>query len=555
MPQILMALDHTLCLLGPGWVPDLDGRVFLNLLSVLVQNQESTDDFKTILGHKIADRTRFLMDTLRGYGGARDLPLTPTKITTALSRWKHEMRPSPSNQESHTSFTLLPFHNSVLSECLKPIQFGPEFPSSDSPNSPSTSSRKRERTFKETGLVIYREVPEDDDLLRTLDQEQLRREKEKNDQELSAYLHRYATTLLEARWTPFRRLTIPAAKRSIMDLPREASPPHLNPNTPLPEEGSSSGVKPTSPKSKKTPKSQQPKLTSAERLRLRIQEEKEAKSHSDSETWWKQQLRQLEAFSTPWQKARFFANVLRDNRRLDDTWVWTETLLYQVNQHLSEWIADSRQEQPAIQAQYCADILHCACEIFSKGVPSDEGAKFIRSVLHALGFPLLNFLQPPPTTSSKTAGKRPLTFRPVELAHQDRSKPALYPFLRLPIDFTTFQLEYYGVYMDRAMDGQPDSRVPFIPDAWQRAVLDHLDKRESVVVLAPTSAGKTVISYYAIEQVLRESDDGVLVYVVPTNALVKEAIAEISARFDKTTGSGTKLYIIIVFYAHFLNPS
>ncbi|PYI36136.1 P-loop containing nucleoside triphosphate hydrolase protein [Aspergillus indologenus CBS 114.80] len=74
----------------------------------------------------------------------------------------------------------------------------------------------------------------------------------------------------------------------------------------------------------------------------------------------------------------------------------------------------------------------------------------------------------------------------------------------------------------------------FAPDRWQREILDQIDAKASLFVVAPTSAGKTFISFYAIKQVLQDSDDGVLVYVAPTKALVNQVAAEIEARFTKT---------------------
>ncbi|KAF8446567.1 hypothetical protein BDZ91DRAFT_753278 [Kalaharituber pfeilii] len=96
-----------------------------------------------------------------------------------------------------------------------------------------------------------------------------------------------------------------------------------------------------------------------------------------------------------------------------------------------------------------------------------------------------------------------------------------------------FQLQYCGPYMERNLDPEDDTRVKFKPDAWQIKVLDALDEDKSVFVVAPTSAGKTFIAYYAMEKILRADNDGILVYVAPTKALVNQIAAEVQSRFDK----------------------
>lgn len=97
-----------------------------------------------------------------------------------------------------------------------------------------------------------------------------------------------------------------------------------------------------------------------------------------------------------------------------------------------------------------------------------------------------------------------------------------------------FQMDHCGPYLERSFDSKDDPRVPFQPDAWQRKVLDAIDEDKSLFVVAPTSSGKTFISFYAMKKVLLANNDDVLVYVAPTKALVNQIAAEVQARFSKS---------------------
>lgn len=50
---------------------------------------------------------------------------------------------------------------------------------------------------------------------------------------------------------------------------------------------------------------------------------------------------------------------------------------------------------------------------------------------------------------------------------------------------------------------------------------------ESLMVCAPTSAGKTFISQYTIDKVLTESGDKIVVFVCPTKSLVNQTYVQI----------------------------
>ncbi|KAM8939453.1 putative ATP-dependent RNA helicase DDX60 [Pelodytes ibericus] len=105
-----------------------------------------------------------------------------------------------------------------------------------------------------------------------------------------------------------------------------------------------------------------------------------------------------------------------------------------------------------------------------------------------------------------------------------------------------FQMLYMGQYLSREERTDHDPRVQhFIPDSWQRELLDVVDNNESAVIVAPTSSGKTYASYYCMEKVLKRSDEGVVVYVAPTKALVNQVVATVANQFTKTLPNGIAL--------------
>ncbi|KAJ9444766.1 ATP-dependent RNA helicase DDX60 [Diplonema papillatum] len=109
-----------------------------------------------------------------------------------------------------------------------------------------------------------------------------------------------------------------------------------------------------------------------------------------------------------------------------------------------------------------------------------------------------------------------------------------------------FQMQTMGHLFERST-GEEDRRVVFNPDPWQKEMLDYVDAKESILCCAPTSAGKTFISYYCIKEVMFSSNENVVVYVAPTRALCNQAAQDVYSIFGhkKYSANGWSLFGIL----------
>ncbi|KAG1840478.1 hypothetical protein DFJ58DRAFT_858214 [Suillus subalutaceus] len=251
------------------------------------------------------------------------------------------------------------------------------------------------------------------------------------------------------------------------------------------------------------------KLSKADAIREQNIAKKESKQASESAAWLASRVQEMESLDgTGLEK---YLKVLARNPRAREASVGAELRVYHMHRLLREWIYSASPDSSASRDKYSLLLMRLVKEVWEIGFSTKEIANAITSVLITLGFS--DYLD--------------------SLLVKSKTKTTVYDFMRVQEHPIVWQLRLFGEFMDRSMDSQADARVAFKPDAWQREVLDAIDQNMSLLVVAPTSAGKTFISYYAMEKILRGSDDGILVYIAPTKALVAQVAAEIYARFSK----------------------
>ncbi|KAB8238310.1 putative DEAD/DEAH box helicase [Aspergillus alliaceus] len=198
----------------------------------------------------------------------------------------------------------------------------------------------------------------------------------------------------------------------------------------------------------------------------------------------------------------------------------TEVLTYGLSTLVHLWIEKCSSNQRDRSMSVAALIWSTLCEIAKKehGVTEDI-VNCLKGTISKLCLPAVNI---------SAQGTHPLSFQFAPIICNKAH-------VSIGLSFVEFQLVQAGPYLDRSMGSAPDPRVhDFEPDRWQRDILDQIDTRKSLFVVAPTSSGKTFISYVSLLAFLEDDNDGVLVYVAPTKALVNQIAAEVQARFSKS---------------------
>lgn len=220
-----------------------------------------------------------------------------------------------------------------------------------------------------------------------------------------------------------------------------------------------------------------PKLSSKDKLLLKIKEGKEVTQANESLAWWKIQLLKLSKLSLSDQIA-LLKNLLR-SPKLKDRLLTLEMRIFRAQLEFQLWLQEPDRDSGTTRDKYTVSIVCMLKEICDANVMTSSAKLVLTAMFKALGFTdyASSILSIP-----EVAPDRPLSFRAIDLINSKNNKPC-HKFMAIVEPPIVWQLRLFGKYMDRSMDSAPDKRVAFQPDAWQRQVLDCIDQDHSLLVV------------------------------------------------------------------------
>ena len=463
--------------LSTGFVCQVDGRIYVALIDYVVKNHNC--HIEDLIGVAAYGQVESIWNALG---------LPPADFGRFASRFPpadftpHDSDPLP------LTASLLPFDNSILNSELAVIGVGAQDGGNDAFDTAPTFNFGQGVLFSDTShwhsnkAILPRHLGGADI---KPENERHRRAILKREQRFMANLQQQAATLTGASGAILSQIVIaPISEGSKKSKAKEKGKAF---QTQVRTNLHGSTISDTSFQNK--PPLQPPKcknqnpevLSSAHKLRRKIQAEKQTSQDLASQKWWRDQVDAMKNMSVPQRRGHL--DAISRNKRGQEQRLSTEIELYRLNLELESWIEESDAESSPVRDRYTLIVIRTIQEIFRKPTLTPSVLKVVATVLTVTGFSM--YIDP---LNSQFSGliteDRPLTFDFVKLVKSKTSCP-LYSYMHITEDPVVWQLRLFGEYMDRSMDSQPDHRVAFEPDAWQRDVLDSIDLNESLLVIGP----------------------------------------------------------------------
>lgn len=433
----------------------IDGRLFLELMQLQII---CPSDLECSFSQSIVDRFSVLASLVKGLCGVEIASFQVSdKTSSRKASSKKKTRNSGSGQvNSRTKATaVLPFNNPDFDRHLKPISLAID-------KSAAGKELAVSRIFEEISHWHNHRRPLDQRNAIPLTKWLLRR-----NQKFMAETEKYAASLTDAE----PESIFVKAKADLKVLPRK------NPASEAMERDRTSRSTKNGPKQTRQPKTSASASVKAE-AELHFQEQRDKNLERQLEAW-KHKRHGIEHADNLVQRYQDASEYLHSLKKKGDCLIELEILAYLIMTLVQLWKTKCETEKNKPMG-IVALIWFLILKISKAKQGVTVGIRcFVEETIKALNLPRIDI-------SCQTSGKATSSFTPTFSQH------ANFQTGLTPVEF---QLVHAGPYFDRNMESAPDPRVhDFEPDRWQREILDQIDAKASLFVVAPTSAGKTFIS-------------------------------------------------------------